>query len=760
MIDLYGQIIGVRVKTKSPLKIIFIAFLAFTIVLSGAIFYASKKLKPDELKQIMVTQLEAAFPNSIVKTSSVDFSLGLTSVLNIHGVDITLKKPRAFPLLKLDNLRLEIPFWAILFGGGKIELVANSPKVNYIEFDKTSNWVFAMSGKKENIDVKTQTKSDTAVKKADEEDNLVIPGFIAASELNIKVQNLELEYKLADKSSGQVNVEKLLLKDVGVKSTTAFELKSALDLLKGTTNHTKLELLVIGESHLFNYIKNKELEIKSQVILSNIENSHALRPIKNLSMNSTLHLKKDKSIQVDFVSSLEEKQILKGRFENKQGISKIKDIELSFIIKDLLELVVALDQIPVLFSGNEQFELNGDVVLGENIQPNFDFKTTKQLKVKQNSISVDIGLSGSVRKNGLTANVDIDAFSGKVNAKAFLNTNWKPESFSNLSPVDISVIARDMKIDPSKLMVSDSAAKNNENTETKERDKTKKEKNVAIKPTIIPVPMKVKVQLENILLGEAKLSGDLDIVGAQKGIKVTSNNIKLDDGKIDMGATISVVGKDLKNSFDLKLVKLNLSSLASLLPKGLLEAISGEANGEVKGHTIGDKYFANISMKLFNGRLDKVNVGQFVEGLIDKLGPLKDKVDPNKLKINGEFSSFVFKGAFDNSRHQITSSEFIDKGHKVNLQSSGNIYLLGGKQSALDLNLKITDAKISKDLKNSIGTDTFPISLNGVGYALSPDYSRTIKTIGKSALKEQGTQQLKKLLKGKDPKKLLKGLFK
>ncbi|EQC43376.1 AsmA protein [Bacteriovorax sp. Seq25_V] len=749
-------------KTKSPLKIIFIAFISFTIILSGAIFYASKKLKPEELKHIMVGQLESAFPNSIVKTSSVDFSLGLTSVLNIHGVDITLKKPRAFPLLQLDNLRLEIPFWAILFGGGKIELVANSPKVNYIEFDKTSNWVYAMTAKNAKVTTKKveNTKKDDNGSVEEESSELVIPGFIAASELNIKVQNLELDYKLADKSSGQINVEKLLLKDVGVKSTTAFELKSALDLLKGTPNHTKLDLLIIGESHLFNYIKNKELEVKSQVILSNIENSLVLRPIKKISLNSSMHLKKDKSILVDFVTSLEEKQILKGKFESNKGASRVKDLELNLVIRDILDLVIAADKLPLLLNGGEQFEMKGEVELGENLIPNIDFNTIKTIKVKKDNIVADVSVSGTLKKSGLRANVDVDVFSGKVSAMTSLSTNWKSESFAKLAPIDINIVARDMKIDPTSFMANASEdtnvhKKNGTKAEVAEKNKAGPQKIV-----LLPVPVKVKTQFSNILIGTAKLTGVIDVVGAQKGINISSSNLRLDEGQIDLGANVTISGKDLKNSFDLKLNRLNLHSLVGMIPKGILDTLSGEVSGEIKGHAIGEKYFANVAVKLNQGKLEKINIGQYVDGFIEKLGPLKDKIDADSLKVNGEFSTLSFKGTFDNSRHQVTSSEFIDKGHKINFQSSGNIYLTGNKKSSLDVKLKVTDAKLAKQMKSAIGTDTFPMTLSGTGYALSPDYTKTLKSVGKSAIKEQGTQQLKKLLKGQDPKKLLKGLFK
>jgi hypothetical protein len=734
--------------------------------LSGVgLFVASKKLKPEELKKIMITQLEKAIPNSKVKTTALDFSIGFNSSVDIQGVDITYAGKRSYPLVAIKSLQLRIPFWSLLFGGGKVEVVLDSPKVNYIEFRKGSNWERALakkgikSTKSAPVD-KQETKPGV---KGGESSDTLVPAFLAGSEINISIINLNLEYALRDKTNGKIEVEKFLLKDVGIKSTTAFELKSKIDVLKKTPNHTSLDLLIIGEANLYEWVSKGGVTLNSKVNLRNIKSKKLLKEIKKLTLNSKTDYKKSGEYNVSYELMLEESQISKGVIKgSKKGIT-VDDLSVSLGLKEAAALVMDPATLPIKLSGKEKLNLNGKVLVGKNVVPLVKFNITPPLNISQSGVDVEANLSGETNHKGALIKAENKLLAGKINVDTHIKTNWSPKSFTNLKPIVVNVDVRDLQVKPDLLAASskESSAK----TSGAGNDANSKKKVKAKPVTVIaPIPLRARINLENIDLAGAKLKGGIKFKIGKTQASLASSGIKLDSGEINFKDTIRISRGQLRHDFDGSLKNINLRSLQGFVPKEVLEGLSGNASGNVRGHFVGEKYFAKVNMNLADGKLSKINLESYVTGLVDKLGSLGKKVPTNKLKVNGEFSRLSMKGSFDNRRHSFENFAFFAKDNKVTFTGNGNVYPTGGKESQMKMTLDIKERKLASTLNKEVGTTKFPLLVKGQGYAMSPDYGYTLKRITKKAaktqIKKEAKKQLNKLLKGDKAKKLFKGLFK
>lgn len=757
-------------KTKSPLKIILVTITIFIILSGIGLFVASKKLKPEELKKIMITQLEKAIPNSKVKTKALDFSIGFNSSVDIKDVDITYIGRSEYPLVSISNLKLRIPFWSLLFGGGKVEVVLDSPKVNYIEFKAGSNWERALAKKKNS---KNNKSKSTSVEKAGDlkksetipssRDDVLIPGILAGSEINVSILNLSLEYVLRDKTNGKIEVEKFLLKDVGIKSITAFELKSKIDVLKSTPNHTKLDLLVIGEANLYDWIKKKKVTLNTKINLKNIQNKILKKEVKKISLNTITTYEKSGDYQVKYDMLLEESEIAAGSLKgNKKGMS-VDQLKLMLPLKELASFVLDPAALPIKLSGKEKLNIQGKVIIGKKVVPLVKFDITPALTIKQDKIEILSKISGETTSKGISVDVENELMSGHVNIDSHLKTNWDPKSFKKLRPILVNVDVRDLKVDPSYFESSASVAPTQEKTSASNNQPSKK---TVAQPMdlLIPVPLRANITLENIDLAGAKLLGSIGLrIDKTKG-RISSTDLKLDEGRITFGNNMRISNGFLRHDFESKLQNVNLSSLQGFVPKQVLEGISGNASGQVKGHFVNTKYYSNVDFKLRDGKLSKINLDSYVSGLIEKLGSIGKKVPRDKLKVNGEFVSLNLKGAFSNKRHSFESFSFISKGNKINFSGNGNVYPLGGKEGQLKMNLDIKDPKLAKSLQKEVGTTRFPLPVKGQAYALSPDYGYTLKIVSKSAVKTQvkkeAKKQINKLIKSDKAKKLLKGLFK
>lgn len=62
---------------STKVKILIVGIVAFFLLLAGAVYYASTKLNPDEIRRITIEQTAKVFPNSKISLETIDVKIGL-----------------------------------------------------------------------------------------------------------------------------------------------------------------------------------------------------------------------------------------------------------------------------------------------------------------------------------------------------------------------------------------------------------------------------------------------------------------------------------------------------------------------------------------------------------------------------------------------------------------------------------------------------------------------------------------------------------
>ncbi len=763
-------------QSSKKIKILILVIVLFFGAMGTLFFVASKKLNPEELSVLIIEQVENAIPNSKVTTQSVDLSLGLLSTsLDLKQFNIVLNNKKMTPLFKVEALSLKIPLWSILFGGGKITLKIDQPILDYEEFQKSSNWEIALTDKrgKKSKDSKREV-SKNGTKKITKEESGSLPAFIVSSLLDVEIKGLKLSYKLRDKSSGLVNIEKLLLKDVGLQSVTAFEIKSHIEILKNTANETKLDLLLIGETKISDFLKNNELKLKTNLSLRKVHNASLKRDISSLQVNTLMTVKKSGDVNGDFKVILEEREALSGKITKSEALTKIEDLKVSLNIKSLAEIVVDLNKLPIQLSGDENFELGGKLELGKVIKPFLNFSINKPIGISQAGVSISNNVSGQINDKSTNVNIDSTLFKGKSRLNVVVPGNITQIKPEQLPKIDVKLSVRDI-VAPQKYFEFVYKNKTEETTTNAPAKEEKAPKETVAKPIeqLSPLPVDLTVDLQNINVNEVIVAGLLNVEAGKEKVDLNISRLMIDSGIITNKTSLFLVNKKINAKFDTSLQSLNIASAKSFVPKEMVEGISGNINGRIKGTIKNTKYDTDVKIKLTNGKLTRVNLKDSIEGFLGSLSKYSKKIDKKDIKVDGGFKELSLNGRFTNENYGIRSFKFFDDKDQVSLNGKGNVRLRG--DSLLETSLVIVKPRFKKNLMREIGKNSFPMQLKGKGFALKPDYTKALRSIAKSAAKTQVKKQakkqvkkqiqkikdknLKKLLKNKKVDKLLKGLF-
>ena len=291
---------------KTGLKIL-LGLLALVVVLTiSAVVIASKKLTPEQVRTIVIEQIEKALPGASVSLGKIDYSLGTSIQFDLNNLDIKLKKKTKTDLLSLQQAQLKVPILAILLNGGTVSLSVNRPKVKYQEFRKSNNWELATKGPVKSSKKKTtktqrkksKNKTNTGKKETGSgEQDKKLPEFLVKSKINIALNEIELDYRLKDKTKGNLVVDRFLIKDLNRASSTAFEVASKFSQKAGGKS-ISLEALLIGQVELHEFLKTGVLKLSSLLKIKNLSVEGVLNNFPTINTNIKLTLNKDKSATV------------------------------------------------------------------------------------------------------------------------------------------------------------------------------------------------------------------------------------------------------------------------------------------------------------------------------------------------------------------------------------------------------------------------------------------------------------------------------
>ncbi len=768
-------------QKKSTTKIALSLGLLFVIIAGGLVFVASKKLNPQELRKLLITQVESSLPNAKVEASEVDLSLGIfSSYLKLNKFQINLKDNKQSPVFKVNNLSVRVPIWAIVFGGAKIVIDIEGPELDYIETKNSSN-ILALLKKpskrpapKSSSTVEDRAKKDEGLNGKD----LIIPGFVASSNIDIKITNMRIAYKLKDSTSGKLIIERTLLKDLGISTTTAFEIKSSINLFEKTKKSTKLKLLVIGETKLQEFLSNNQISLKSSVMLRDIETTLLNRDVGSISIDSDLTITKDVDIAGKVKILLEQRDFASFLINKDKKKLQLKSIKSNLPLLELSELALKPGVLPVKFDKNHFLTIEGDIGILPKIEPKLTLNLEKPLVVDSGVVEVSSVLNAKYEGPNFSLVFDNDVWSGKaiVNISGVADLNNL--NISKMAPVKTQVKIRDIVI-PQEIFKNAQKKEEPQALDKAEVSKNNKAKQVTEKNKEklprLPIAFDYSTTFENVNINGATVKGELSANGRNDLININSKNLMVDKGLLNISIETRILDYALKNKFNIGITDLDIASAQNFLPKDTAKGISGIIKGKIDGESRGNNYDVNINLGVSDGEITKIDVKKIVAGYVDSISKYSKSLTKKDLEIDGKFKSLKLVGNFKPAQHRFDHFSFIDNKKKIKLYGKGLVRLKG--KSKMGLELQVLEKKLRSKVNNEIGTTRLPVDLLGKGYELKPDYSKTIsyltKKAAKAQVKKQGKKQLnklinkqlknnknlKKLIKKEDVNKVLKGLF-
>jgi hypothetical protein len=781
---------------SSKLKIVLSIFLLLGLVAGGALWYVvSTKIKPEEIRKLTLTELSKVFPNAEIELGKIDLGIGASIKLDAEKFIIRypLKKEK-IDIFKVNYLSAKIPVWTILMGGGAVDLIVDKPEVKYLSYRKSNLWQMAMGDKKKGESQPTQSKSsknkkETSRPESAEDNTLSVPSFAANSSLNLSFNDIKLEYGEVGKTAGKIDINKFMVKNLGLKKDAAYEINSKVMLAENDGKQTSLKTLLIGEFNFKNFLDNGEISSKAVLTLSDINVANFEGSIPEFRNDIDLKVSKQGDVSLNLAGEFERSNYKVEVNMTNENIS-IENILINLMLMDLKNMMPA--QMATLSPGKSVAQLSGVVRLkGEKIYPDLSYKLSDKVRVNLPDMALDLSSSGRVTESRLTSVSNTNLFGGAVDASltANYNLNDKETDFQKkLKSYVFNLDLNNLKFEKSFLQKTLYPPQKEEVKRKDVKSQSSPQKKAALnkKEASGTVPLLpsgvINIKAKSINLGGKNMGANGSI--STKGNSVDIKNLKfmLERGEANVKTNLKMFKNITKTKFDIGMKNINISSFDGVIPNQF-SGSKGLFSGNISGNASTGKklnYDVKVKLNASNGELKGIDLKPYLEkvySLAKKIPGLDKKVDPNKkIDYTGDFKVFNLSGQFKPNHYLIRSSEFIGLDNLIEAKANGNIYPETKKEAKVYADI-VENKYLSNYVEAYAGTRTIPVLFKGQGVALNADYQYTVKKLTnrvikknkskvkkkvKKKAKEEIKKGLDKIFKGKENKKidkLLKGLF-
>lgn len=758
-------------KPNKAFLIIFSVILTFGLLLGGVYFYISKTLTPETVRQLIVDKLQDSFPKAKVEVGTVDFRFGTSIDFVITEIEVKTDHP----LFAFENARVKIPIWAILKGGGIVELDVAGPKMNWTSTTSGSNWSAAMEGV-EGKSVETKNPPKSEVQSSENSKPEVLPAFLLASRLNVKLRETKITYNLSKKDRGEILISKLLVKELGLDNPAAFEIDTQFQMQNEVDKNIMAHILMIGEVDFKKLLSEEKIGLVVVATVSKVGGT-ALGAIAIPDMRSEVKAEISKKGDVTGNAKLSFKNsTFVSNFEVNSKHSKLGPLNGTFFLQDFIEIYG--EQIPNLNAAKSQLTLSGDIkILKDDIVPNINWTIAPNLNYSL-APNASLGLSGkgTIIANDFNADIDARIFQGTVATKLkVILPALKNFDIQKISTLKINVDIADLVIQKSDL--ESLIASKPKTSEPPQNKSTPDEKRAVSKPkdeTPLIAPFDLKLSLNNIQVIDNLIAGQGKVSLERSGI--LKNNLDLNVGKGKLSQKFSgKIYPEFNGGLDLDIRNIQGNIINPFLPANMGEVqgvVNGSINSKFKQVNEITQYDAKFSISATEGKISKIDPSVWLNDIISSLGPIAPKVKDyaTKVKIEPDFSLLTISGSANQNLINIKKLFFKGVKDKFEINGSGYIAQQVDKNSELLVTYKDYDGNLSDFLKKEIKDEILPLRLAGLGMNLKPDTNYTLKKLSKSFMKNKGKDKIKeelkkvqdKLLKGDEGKKinkLLKGIF-
>ena len=758
-------------------KILIGSFLVLLLLFFSIFYFASTKLRPEEIKKVAIAHAKTIFPNAELTLGTVSIGWGFNFNVHLENLKLkALKDNNAIDMMVVDQLVVRVPIWAILTGRGVIEIKVDAPTINYIEFLEGNNWTYALGNKKTTETGKNPINS--TVSNATESSSIASIGFLGKSKINVKLTDIAVKYALRDNSNGEIKVSRFLVKGLNFESATAFEVASTANFIMKDQSKFSFDTLVIGQINISDLVKNGSVSSLVIVKINNIAKTGLAIKVPEITSNFDVILKKDGEVSGKILTTFESQNKISANFKMSKEI-EISDINIDIIMRDIgtilgLEKTADMSKAKLLSKGNITYGAD------KKLNANLNFAITPGFSISQDGINSTTTVEGTFKNRELAIKTKTEILEGiiETSTAGIFDPNEKFD-IAKLKVFDIKVNAKGMKV-PEKMIrerlwakkaIEEKPIKENNEETTTSVPKTENQTAMGLPPS------NISLDWNNILVGNEDFSGHGRIVTSLKAIAIDGLVFKFSKGSGKLSQTMNIGSKANESKFNFEINNLNLAAFKAFLPP-FVENFTGVFTGKIGGSATIFKdsklpsYDISVIADAKNGEIKKLNLSDYVTPLMENIPMVKDQLKGKEVKYDGNFESFVLKGHFTNTLYSIPSFDFIGLDKKVQVTGSGEIYpRAGNKMSAMEVMLTDNTGKISDLLLKNTGSKILPMRLTGPGFDLKPDYGFTIGRLAKGAIKTKGEEKVKEaLLKNIDKyvpaaskekvQGLLNGLFK
>jgi hypothetical protein len=717
-----------------------IALIAFTMMVVGAIglfAFISSKIKPEEIRKLTLEILNKQLPKANSNIEVIDYSIGTSVRLYVKNFNMTVKENND-PLINVGEVEVKIPLLAILTTGGGIEINVKNPKIDYLGYAQGANWL--------NILPESAPTKEASEKKDSEE--LKLPEFISKSKIDVRFEGIDLNYKPFQAAVSNINVSRILIKDINLETTTAFEVASVIDFNLSETRNIKLDLLVVGQTNIGKFLKEKKLEASVVTNLKDIKISDLDFSIPNVKNILDVQIDEAKTITLSAKTELESLGDINANVKMLASKVNVNDL----VVKINLSNAVAIlpkelqKNLNIIDLGTSEFELKGAVDLDletKKMSPNLNFKISDSISVKSvEGVNLNNKISGEYANNKASLNIITELLEGVITTKVntdidVMNANFSPNA---LPPVFVDIEGSNLKVKKSYLQSLIYGKKKTEEAKPEEDVKPKVGSPVTLPTTHVSIKFNHFMIADEVFELDAKIH-----TGGQRAYSEKFQfNFSKGLGVIGFNTHL-IDTANIKNAVHFKMTALNLNAFNSFLPP-ILSGVGGTFDGKVDGElnllSKGLNYDFKVDVQARDGEFKDLDLAKYIMPLVEGVPQLKGKVTKNDLILSDKFEKLVLLTDASSKLINLKKFDFIGAPNTADMNGKGQVFMSDKEDSEVFLTFKDKSGKLSTALA---GRKDIPMRLAGKGFIILPDIKYTLGIIAGGALKAEAAKQTKVL---------------
>lgn len=561
---------------SKSIKIFLIFILTLVTLVISLTAAVNQKIDTEEISKFVKNDLEYAFPNTKIAVGKVDYSMGTMVRVYINNVTVKSKQKS---LLNVQKVVLKVPLLSTIFGKGTIKIKVEKPFLN--------NDIYNF--------LKFKDKKQIS---------LEIPNFIYKNKIDLNITNF-----LVEKHSKKINLKKILIKNLSLTKSMAYEVASDVNFTFGDISMSANSQL-IGELNLNKLQDNKEIKSSALLDIKNVKDTEGVSyPRSRAKLELTWN---------------QNKKVLTGK--GQLSLNTVLESDLNFetdlkkIKLNLTQGAIVNENLPKVFNNqffknldyqNSMTILNGSIVYDlatKELLPEIKLDIKKPIRHNFKNIPVDITLNAFISKKNIQTKITQNLTEGTITSNLRIDMKKSPLDFDlkNIDRIEGEVSVVGLKIKRSHLRFP----KKDNKDSIKVVDFQSSKSNIS--PTV-----KLKVLGTNNYIGDVKFDSAFNFEVLKDDIFIKALKATTINGSLK--ADITYDKNNRKLTYATQFQNIELKGFGPVLPI-LMPNLTGKLSGKVKGFSHNKTFSHDVSLNLDSFIIDLVDLSSPVNKFLTDIG--------------------------------------------------------------------------------------------------------------------------------------------